>query len=87
MGKTIVFDERASDMHGWDPSQGDQDGDSHERSRSQADASSNGWTNLIKQANVLMIGQPDALLLWAESHTGQVREKQGALTMSPSISR
>ena len=48
MGKTMVFDERASDMHGWDPSQGDQDGDSHEWSRSQADASSDGCTSLIK---------------------------------------
>jgi hypothetical protein len=65
MGKTIVFDERASDMHGWDPSQGDQDGDSHERSRSQTDASSNGWTSLIKQANVFMIEKADALLLSA----------------------
>ena len=33
-----------------------------------------------------MIGQPDALLLWAESHTRPIQGKQGALTMSPSIS-
>ena len=87
MGKTMVFDERASDMHGWDPSQGDQDGDSHEWSRSQADASSDGCTSLIKQSNVLMIGKHDALSLRAESHTRPFREKQGALIVSPSISR